>query len=62
MPEVGNVCESEELLGTSSSSSPDANMDINQEAEEVLVTKENDHEMDESSSGTGSEVFLTPNL
>jgi len=60
MAEVGSVCESEKLLGTSSSSSPDANMQINQGAEDVWVEKET--EMDESSSGPDSEVFLTRNL
>ena len=57
MPEVGGVCESEKLLGTSNSSSPDASMQIKQGAEDVLVKKEN--EEDESSSGSDSEVFLT---
>ena len=57
MPEVGGVCQLEKLLGTSNSSSPDANMQINQGAEDVMVKKEN--EENESSSGSDSEVFLT---
>lgn len=60
MAEVGSVCDSDKLHGTSSSCSPDANMQINQGAEDVWVEKEN--EIDESSSGSDSEVFLTCNL
>ena len=60
MPGVGGVCESEKLLGTSNSASPDANTQISQGVEDVLVKKEN--EEDESSSGSDSEVFLTCNL
>lgn len=54
MPEVDSACELENLLGTSS---PDANVQQNQEAEDVWVRKEN--EKDESTSGSDSEVFLT---
>lgn len=41
MPEIGSTCESEKLLGASSISSPDANMQPNQE-ENVFVRREND--------------------
>ena len=57
MPKVGGVCESDKLLGTSNSSSPDASMQINKGAEDVLAKNKN--EEDESSSGSDSEVFLT---
>ena len=52
MPEVGSTCESEKLLGASSSSSPDANMQQNQE-EDVWVRRENAEANKESDKSTG---------
>ena len=53
MPEVGSTCESERLLGGSSTSNPDANMQQIQE-ENVLVRGENDVVDSKPNKSTGS--------
>jgi len=55
MPDVGRTCETEKLLKTPSSSSPDANIQQNQEEEDVFVRRENgeaDSKSDKSASST----------
>ena len=53
MPEVGSACELENLLGASSLSSPDANMQQNQE-DDVWVRRENEEVDSKSNESAGS--------
>ena len=54
MPEVGSACESEHLLGASSSANPDANMQKNREEENVWVRRENKEADSKSNKSAGS--------
>ena len=56
MPEVGSACESENLLGTSSSSNPDANIQQNQNEEDVWVRREDKEADSKSNKSAGSTV------
>ena len=61
MPEVGRTCETEKLLGAPSSSSPDANIQKNQEEEDVWVRRENGEADSKSNKSVGSTAIEQSN-